>query len=312
MISVVMPAYNSADFIEDAIKSILNQTYTDFELIVIDDGSSDNTVEIVKRYVETDPRVKLIEQKNAGVGAARNVGLQAAQYPWIALLDSDDIALPQRFEKQVEAIESDPEVVVWVTATHNMGDTGQVYDETRPGGPENKGEFYRRRSAGEVIYLSTTAAVFRKDLALKIGGFDPRFRSAGDTDFWERMAEHGPMLGMPEALTLYRLHRQGIMARRFAELYRNTQYLEQRARLRLTGQTLEFDQYVSDYEAQHGLKRLLRDADMRSQLHYRNAGTYISAGQYLPGIYHLGLAFVFNPPLIVRRVVRRLRPQTTA
>lgn len=312
MISVVMPAYNSADFIREAIESVLNQTYPHFELIVIDDGSSDNTVQIVEEYQARDPRVKLIKQQNAGVGAARNVGISTAQHPWIALMDSDDIALPERFEKQIAAIEANPDVVMWSSETRNMSDTGQARQESKYGGPTSREEFNDLRRRGQMIYLATTAAIFRKDIAEQIGGFDPRFRSAGDTEFWDRMAAHGPTLALAEPLVLYRLHRQGIMAKRFAELYRNTQYLEKRARERVAGNELDFEHFIKDFAAQSGLKRLLRDADMRSQLHYRIAGTYISAKQYLPGLFQLGLAFIFNPRLIFQRIWRRLTAKRSA
>lgn len=311
MFSVVMPAYNGADYIGDAIESVLNQTYTAFELIVINDGSLDNTSEIVKHYAAHDSRVCLIEENHNGVAAARNVGLRIGHYPWIALLDSDDIALPQRLERQVEAIQSDSEVVVWTTATQIMSECGQIYNEIRPGGPECKEAFYRQRKTGKVIYLATTAAVFRKDIALLIGGFDPRFEPADDTEFWDRMAAYGPTLALPEALTLYRLHRKSTMARRFSLLYRHTQFLEARAKARAKGKELDFERFSQDFTGQMGLKRLLSNADMRSQLHYRNAGTYISAKQYAPGLFQLGLAFVFNPRLIVGRISRRLMVKRT-
>lgn len=309
MISVVMPAYNSAAFIGEAIESLFNQTFKDFEIVIIDDGSSDNTVEIVQSYMAKDPRIKLIQQANAGVGAARNVGINATQYDWIALHDSDDIALPHRFERQVAAIKADPEVVMWASETRNMGEDGQVRPEAKWGGPTTKEEFYRMRKAGQIIFMATQSALFRKDIALKIGGLDVRFRSAGDTEFWDRMAEHGPTLSIPEPLVVYRLHRGGIMGKRYNELYRNTKFIEARCKARTQGKTVDYEQFLKEYEQANPIVKLQRYLDRASQLNYRNAGTYISAKQYVPGLYHMGLAFVCNPTLITARIWNRLVPK---
>jgi len=312
MISVVMPAYNSAQYIAAAIESILNQTYADFELLVIDDGSTDNTLEIVKHYAAQDSRIRLIQQQNAGVGAARNNGLHAAQYAWIALLDSDDIALADRLEKQVASIKSDPEVVVWSSAVRHMGANGVISDDVKEVGPSSKAKFYELYKAGKLIYIATTAATFRKDIALELGGFDVRFKSAGDTEFWDRMASRGPMVGVTEPLVLYRVHTGGIMAKRWSELYRNTRYLEERSKLRSKGRELSFDEFLKAYDDQPPLTRFFRSTDRLSQLYYRNAGAFIGSKQYAKGLAYLSLSALLNPQLILGRVFRRLMPSASS
>ena len=106
MVSVVMPCYNGADFISETIDSVLAQTYENWELLIIDDGSSDNSLEIVKSYAATDPRIRPISQANAGSAAARNNGIKQARGQYIALLDSDDLWLPEFLESQITFMKS--------------------------------------------------------------------------------------------------------------------------------------------------------------------------------------------------------------
>lgn len=307
MISVVMPAYNAARYIGQAIDSLLNQTYKDFELLVIDDCSTDDTVEIVKAYAAKDPRVRLIQQPaNGGVSVARNTGFQEAKYPWVALLDADDIALPDRLEKQVKAIESDPEVVAWGAAVRNMSPDGKPR-EIKEVGPPTKEVFYQKREKGEVIFLATTASVLRRDLVLKVNGYDLRFKASEDTDLVNRIADYGAVVALREPLVLYRLHSSGLSARKFLDQYINTHYLEARSKARLAGKTLDYDEFLKQYHAQPLPRRFLRHMDMMSKLQYRNAGVYLSKGNTLRGGGLMLMAFLYNPTVITQRVWGKLR-----
>lgn len=113
MVSVVMPTYNRADFLPRAIESVLNQTYRDFEFIIIDDGSEDNSWELLKTYAQKDHRIRLLKnKKNRGISYARNRGNAAARGKYIMIMDSDDISMPQRMEKHVAFMQVHPDVVL--------------------------------------------------------------------------------------------------------------------------------------------------------------------------------------------------------
>jgi len=113
MVSVIVPAYNVGLYIEDCIKSILAQTYNDWELIIVNDGSTDNTVELVSKFIQADSRISFIHQQNAGVSAARNTGLCAAQGEWVAFLDGDDMWEPEFLAETVAAKEKSKAGVVY-------------------------------------------------------------------------------------------------------------------------------------------------------------------------------------------------------
>lgn len=306
MISVVMPAYNTGKYIGEALESILNQTFQEFEIIVVDDGSTDNTVEVVRRYMEKDDRIRLIQNAHGGVGHARNTGLYAAKYDWIALLDSDDVALPERFEKQVKAIKADPEVVVWDTLIRNMGADGQLQADVKRVAPATKEQFYGMRDNGQVIHVATTTAIFRRDIALEIEGFDKRFKNSGDTEFWNRMARHGPILSIPEVLTLYRLHAESVTSKSFEHQFINGHYLQLRAKAWAEGKDLLYEDYLRDYHNQPPVRKFLRYMNKTSRRLYREASVYISSKNYLKGFAILLLSLLFNPFLISQRIWNKI------
>ena len=152
MISVVMPAYNASSFIAEAIESILHQTFREFELIIVDDGSSDDTVEIIKHYANSDQRIRLIQAEHGGICHALNIGIEASNYSWIARMDADDISLPQRFEKQMNAVDSNPNVVVWGTYVNHISSKGKILSIQQQG-PLTEQEFYELKDAGEIPFV---------------------------------------------------------------------------------------------------------------------------------------------------------------
>lgn len=188
-ISVLMPVYNTRPYVAEAIGSILKQTCRGFELIILDDGSTDGTLAILRRYEKRDSRIRLITRENRGLVATRNELLRAAKGRLVAWADSDDISYPDRLEKQ-RACFADPEVV-WVTAAIRMVD-----------------------SAGNPIRVvplsddpgSTCVAMMDRETAMRLGGFREELRICEDRDMELRMREVGRVLSLPEVLLDYRQH----------------------------------------------------------------------------------------------------------
>jgi len=121
IVSVVMPAYNTEAYLSDAVGSILGQTFLDWELICVDDGSSDGSLEILRHYEGADSRVRVITRPNTGVARARNDGMRVAAGRYIAAMDSDDVALPERLSRQVDYMESHPDCVGLGAAVRIVG-----------------------------------------------------------------------------------------------------------------------------------------------------------------------------------------------
>lgn len=187
-VSVIMPAYNVEPFIEPAIRSVLGQTFRDFELIVVDDGATDQTHRAAVRAADGDPRVTVLRRANGGLSAARNTGLRQSTAPVIALLDSDDLWQPAFLERQMAILEADPSVDIvtgnaWNLGGSQSGQPARPHPDDRPQ-PDLTGILADEQS----IFVMS---VFRRRVYEVIGGFDESLRTNEDYDFWLRAAIAG-------------------------------------------------------------------------------------------------------------------------
>lgn len=201
-VSVVIPVWNGERYLKEAIESILNQDFTDFELIIIDDGSTDDSGRIAATFAH-DNRVVVMTQENAGVVAARNIGLQNAKGEFVAFLDADDIAKRDRLSKQVAYLQANPEVaVVGSHITFFSDKDGELRTQEFP---SNSDQVASALESGNP--LAQPAVMLRKSMAIAAGGYRAAFKfGAEDYDLWLRLSEKHPLSNLPEVLTLYRIH----------------------------------------------------------------------------------------------------------
>lgn len=234
-VSVVIPLYNARDVILQTVRSVLDQTWRDFELVVVDDGSTDGAGALLKGV---DPRLRYLRQENAGVAAARNRGIADAQGDAIALLDHDDLWHPAKLERQVAVLEARPEVGMVIT------DVAHIDRDGKPMGIVGAGYNPREDFARLFVqgYVPTpSAAMIRKKVLNAVGGFDEAFGSAGmdDHELWPRIAAVCAIANIAEPLTYHRNreikpaqialeHRALLIERlmkRFGDLQERRQYL---------------------------------------------------------------------------------------
>ena len=199
LVSVIIPCYNQARFLGEAIESVLLQSYPHFEVIVVDDGSTDNTAEIAARYSE----VRTIRQTHAGPSTARNRGLQESRGSWLVFLDSDDRLLPHALELGVKHL-LDNARCTFVFGRH------QVIDAD--GAPVSSTSFvnverdpYRQLLLYNCVYTPSTA-MFRRELFDSVVGFDPLFKGAEDYDLYLRLARKFPVISYDDIVAEYRRH----------------------------------------------------------------------------------------------------------
>jgi len=199
-VSIIVPAYNAADTIVETMESALGQTFADFELLVIDDGSMDNTGEIVSSI--RDPRVRLLKSVNNGPAASRNLGIRAASAELIAFLDADDLWLPNKLERQVQALNRDSEAILaycWTDCIDEQGRFLQHGSHVRA-----EGKVYNLLVSRNFIDNGSNPLVRRRAFDA-VGLFDEAFRSAEDWDMWQRLAWQFPFVCVPEVEVLYRV-----------------------------------------------------------------------------------------------------------
>lgn len=206
LISVLMPAYNSEAFVGEAVASILAQTFTDFELLVIDDGSTDSTRDVLEAI--RDPRLRLVSNPhNMGLIRTLNRGLELATGHYVARMDADDVSAPERLERQVEFLESHPDVDVLGTMVNLINEDGKQFGAIRgyPTDPKAIHRFLLRECC-----LIHPSVMFRKNVVLAAGGYLPAARHAEDYDLWLRLSDHHEIANLAEQLVSYRMHRNQV------------------------------------------------------------------------------------------------------
>jgi glycosyltransferase involved in cell wall biosynthesis len=306
MISVIMPTFNASDYVGEAIQSILQQTYADLELIVVDDGSVDGTSQIVRQQARLDPRITFIQTDHAGANRARNAAIREARYPWIASMDADDVSLPGRLEAQLKAAQNQPEVVVWGTFIHHINSRGRILSTSKVG-PTSIGEFHAMRRSGKLLQVIHPTAMMKREVLLAIGGYDERFPAAQDLELFDRMAEHGPIVAIPEPLVLYRVHRNTISMNKFQMQCYLARYLQARHQHRLQGLSpLTLEHYAEQCAKQSKVVQIRRYVDDLARLHYRRAGMHYGEGEYVRTALHLSLAMGLKPVYCVSRAYQQV------
>lgn len=195
-ISVLLPVYNCEKFIVETIESVLQQTYTDFELLIIDDCSTDTTIALIEQF--NDSRIQLIKKEiNTGYTDSLNYGVSIAKGQYIARMDGDDICLPTRFEKQVAFLDANPKVILCGTAIQIIG-TDTILKH-----PLNHEEIKVKLCFGNSFYHPTVMG--RIDV-FQSNPYNKAFEPAEDYDLWTRLAFQGKLANLEEVLLLYRVH----------------------------------------------------------------------------------------------------------
>nr|WP_279323155.1 glycosyltransferase family 2 protein [Altererythrobacter segetis] len=210
-VTAVIPAHNMASYIERALGSALGQTYSNLDILVIDDGSDDDTARIARRIADEHPHVRVVTTENAGVAAARNLGTQMADSLYVAYLDADDLWHPLKIEKQVEALAAHGHSPAWGSCytLHRMIDSFDIVLDDAPSSHE-RGDFFEEHLVWNPVGNGSNLLV-RRDLALAVGGFNSEYAKAGiggceDLEFQLKLLRRSKMELVREFLVGYRLH----------------------------------------------------------------------------------------------------------
>lgn len=202
-----MPVHNGERWLSDAILSVLNQSFSDYEFIIINDGSTDSSLEFINQHAANDLRIRIINKSHTGLSDSLNCGLETAKGEWVARIDADDICEPNRFRKQLEQASLIPNCIL-------LGSGLTLIDES-----SNKGKIYRfpRRHRTLLHHLSTSrspfahsSALFKASTARMLGGYRIRCDHSQDLDLWLRLAEHGKIGCIREPLVQIRKHQMQI------------------------------------------------------------------------------------------------------
>jgi glycosyltransferase involved in cell wall biosynthesis len=290
LVSVVMTVYNGEDFLRETIESVLNQTHKNIEFIIIDDGSADNSANIVKEYMSKDSRIKLYQQKNGGLPVALNKGIELASSDIIARMDADDVMLPQRLEKQLSYFLAHPEATVVSCCSYHINSKGKRI---------GKGSNYLHLQTieqckeivkkGEIIFCLHPGVMYRKGPVMEVGGYDKKLLAGEDVDLWNRLADKGYYtIVMPDRLILYRIHGNAFTGNAFIKKWDYIDLMFTNIRRRRRNESeLSLEDFKKKKKSMPLLKRLNNKricygaiVDRTSAVMY-GEGKYLSCGLYL-------------------------------
>ena len=322
-VSVLMTMFDAAPHLRASVESILGQTFGDFEFVIVDDGSRDDSVALIESY--RDARIRLVRnERNKGQTPCLNQGLALARGAWIARQDADDISLPRRLERQIERLRRDEKLALLGCQAWLIDDGGNftgLLDVAL--GPES----IEWAGLWENPFIHT-AAIFRREVVVRLGGYDENFRICQDYDLWMRVAAEHPAANLSERLVVYR-HAAQSLQHSGRETVREE---SRRVLLRLLAHA--FPQAISDEVTEvmmrfregvsadglaefrevyaHLLAAYPAVADTREfrrtlALHRAKAGRSVLAERPLAGLTELGCAFALDPRLLIRLLADRIR-----
>lgn len=282
-VTVLMSVYNSDKYLRVAIDSILNQTYDNFEFLIIDDGSTDKSLDIIKSY--KDPRIRLVSRKNKGLVASLNEGIEKARGEYIARQDSDDASKPERLEKEVEYLDNHPEVGL-------VGSNYTVMD-SRKWKPLVDTNVFTHPNDLKLAQITCNqyghgSIMMRTSVVRRCKGYDSRVGYVEDYDLWNRISRITNIANIEEPLYLYRKNEEGI----------SQSNLELQIKQTFAVRDKSFNHYLrhrKDYTFFNHTPSG-RDYQQRKSILYRNLSyLYIINGRKLFGILVLLMAIIYNP-----------------
>ncbi|QSO45442.1 glycosyltransferase family 2 protein [Alicyclobacillus mengziensis] len=311
-ISVVMAVRNGGKFIERTLQSILSQTYTDIEVIVIDDGSTDDTAKIVSFYSQTDHRVVLtINPGLPGNAHARNYGVSLSTGKWIAICDADDTWVPEKLGRQVSFRDNwngiHPLVAIG-TAGWTMNERDKVVSPL-DACPLNVEEFYGLTRNCEPLMLHHSSVIFEKSAFVSVGGYREDYMGAEDTELFTRLAQRGVVLSIPDRLFYYRKHLGSFqLSKTRMQLLNLIRIRENALRTKVGLQCVDYDEFVQEFfkKMAWGEKVAFR-MKCRGKYLYRIGAINAANSRYVKGGLCLILAAFCDFRLVAASVKRVIR-----
>ena len=304
-LSVVMNVYNGGAYLPAALESVLGQTFSDFEFIIVDDGSTDDTPATLQRYAEQDERIRIITQPNQGTPTAINNGIAASRADIIARMDADDRMLPQRLEKQLAYLRSHPKATVVSCLAHYINERDEIigknYTELL-----TVADCQRYIDEDKIIFCLHPGAMYWKQPIVEVGGYRPEMIYTQDTDLWNRLGDHGYYtIVMPEILMQYRIHPNSAMNNVGLRTDISSWAFDSARRRRRGEPELSFAEFRAKLASAPWYARFRRRWGVYRVAYYRAAGVMYGSRRYGKFLAYLLISFLMDP----RYVFFKLRNQ---
>ena len=300
IVSVLLPVYNGFPYLPDTVDSILAQTDPRWVMFAINDGSSDESAAYLDTL--TDPRIKVIHQQNQGLSQTLNNGLQLCRTKYIARMDADDICHPKRFEKQIEFLETHPEVGLLGSQIRRMG---TVRSDSGSSLPTRHDDIMAALLDGQHA-ICHPSIMCRREAFEQVGLYKPCIGE--DWDMYLRFGEKWQLANHGDCLLNYRYHAGSINGAKMGELRQRIRYHCECARRRMANQAdVSYEEFAATEQKQGWLRKLLQHTEDISRARYHAAIADMLGEHRLRGWIRLGCAALTAPQLTFMRLGRRLK-----
>lgn len=300
-VSIMLPDYNGGELVRRSIESVLAQTYTDYVLYLIDNGSTkDNTREILHSY--TDPRIVHVDvDVNNGTSSAYNAVLTRITTKWVAIIHADDMWYPTKLEKQMAFLEEHPDYSILGTWYDYIDINDKVIGTSRESLTSWEA-VEQRYKANKMVVFCHPSIVFSRDVALSVGGFHEEFWPTDDADMWQRMLETGGKACIyPEVLTMYRIHGSSTTFTRMSESNDKRRYTEHCMLLRRSGQQeISFDVFLQMQKKRSCGERFAESYKDYTFYQYKRMVSAVAARKWGSAIWHAAVCTLMNPIRMLR------------
>ena len=306
LVTVLMPVYNAAAFLQEALDSISAQSLDDFELIVVDDGSTDDSPAILAAHAAREPRLVVVRQPNAGISAALNTGLARARGEFVARMDADDLMHPQRLARQVAFLRAHPALGFCASALELIDTHGRVFEHHHPG-PRSEAELQAMLERRAPLTFTHPSVMLRAAALHGLDGYRPEFEPCEDMELFGRLILVGrPGLVMDEPLLRYRVHTASISGSRIARQRREQEFVRARFYAARGGDELTRARHAIDLAARRWPERLAAHARLRHDVALKTALFHRAGGRPLRALLSTGLAAAWRPGHALRVAARRV------
>ena len=303
-----MPVFNGEEYLASAVESVLAQTYSDYKLTIINDGSTDESGTIAERYAEKNDKVEVIHQKNMGMGESLNKAMKASSARYIARIDADDEMITGRLRAQVEYLDAHKSVAVVASRVKLINTDGDIVGSAGRQGLE-VGVLRAEAMTGTLIGFHHPSVMFRREMILQVGAYRGKFWPVEDVDLWNRVVEHSwDVFVIDEFLTRYRLHDSSVCCNKAEELENQRLWVKLCRDNRRKGlaepDKLTFNALLKEA----GLwVRLGRKRKLWAHVFYKKSALFYSSGKSMRAVLYAGFSIVLRPHKNIKKILGRLR-----
>lgn len=302
-VSVIMAVYNNEQFLSEAIESVLSQTFKDFEFIIVNDGSSDRSEDILTRYQKEDSRIVLVSQANCGLPASLNRAISISRCTLLARMDGDDRALPFWLQKQIDFLAQHPECSVVSSYAYFINAGGKRVGKA--GNPVNIERGWAEMNPSHFLQIMHSTVLMRKRDVLTLGGYRKDFLILQDRDLWGRMVTAGMMIRCNlEPLIEYRLHGGSISV---SKLSKSEEGIDVNVVRRMRGEKeLSPEEIEEWFRSRPSWEKINERRRASSGRYFRSASRHYANNRWLNFLWTFGIATMTRPVYVLRRATSKL------